>query len=131
MIVRTLDQISGTERDVVAPTFKSRRFVLADEGVGFSFHDTVLFAGTETRMWYKNHIEAVYCVEGTGTLDDLESGKRYDIAPGTMYLLDKHDRHILRATTDLRMICVFTPPLTGGEVHDEDGAYPLLTATEG
>jgi len=25
----------------------------------------------------------------------------------------------------MRLICVFTPTLVGGEVHDEDGAYPL------
>jgi L-ectoine synthase len=25
------------------------------------------------------------------------------------------------------MVCVFTPALTGREVHDADGAYPLLT----
>jgi L-ectoine synthase len=24
------------------------------------------------------------------------------------------------------MICVFNPPLTGEEIHDEDGAYPLI-----
>jgi L-ectoine synthase len=41
--------------------------------------------------------------------------------------LDGHERHELHAETDLRMVCVFTPALTGQEVHDEDGAYPLLT----
>jgi len=25
----------------------------------------------------------------------------------------------------MRLICVFTPPPVGGEVHDADGAYPL------
>jgi L-ectoine synthase len=29
----------------------------------------------------------------------------------------------LRATTDIRLICAFNPPLSGGEVHDADGAY--------
>jgi L-ectoine synthase len=27
------------------------------------------------------------------------------------------------------MICVFNPPLTGREVHDEEGVYPLLDET--
>ena len=62
MIVRTLTELDGTERDVRAETWRSRRFVLSREGVGFSFHDTVLYAGTDTSMWYANHIEAVYCV---------------------------------------------------------------------
>ena len=126
MIVRTLEGIEGTDRDVGAPTWKSRRFVLAGDGVGFSLHDTVMAAGTTTEMWYRNHIEAVYCIEGEGLLEDRESGETHRIAPGTMYLLDGHERHRVTATTDLRMVCVFNPPCTGREVHDEDGVYPLL-----
>ena len=127
MIVRTLSEIDGTERDVRADTWRSRRFVLAREGVGFSFHDTVLYDGTETSMWYANHIEAVYCVGGEGELVNDETGEVHPLRDGTMYLLDGHEHHRVRATTDLRMACVFNPPVTGAEVHDEDGVYPLLT----
>jgi hypothetical protein len=28
-------------------------------------------------------------------------------------------------------VCVFNPPCTGAEVHDEDGAYPLLEVDGG
>ena len=129
MIVRTLADIEGTDRAVEGPTFVSRRFVLADDKVGFSFHDTVLYAGTVTKMWYQNHIEAVYCIEGEGELEDLDNEATYEIGPGTLYLLNGHERHILRATTDLRMMCVFNPPLTGKELHDENGTYPLLEST--
>jgi L-ectoine synthase len=127
MIVRALSEILGTERDVAARggTWVSRRLLLRDEGMGFSFHDTTIFAGTETRMWYRHHLEAVYCVAGEGELEDLETGAVHPISDGTMYALDGHERHILRARTDLRMICVFNPPLTGREDHDADGAYPL------
>ena len=127
MIVRTLAGLQGTDRDVAAPTWRSRRLVLAREKVGFSLHDTVMYAGTETAMWYANHIEAVYCIEGSGELVNDESGERYDLAAGTMYLLDGHEHHTVRAITDLRMVCVFNPPVTGREVHDESGVYPLLT----
>jgi L-ectoine synthase len=95
--------------------------------VGFSFHDTVLYAGTETTMWYANHIEAVYCVGGEGELVNHETGDVHPLRDGTLYLLDGHERHTVRATTDLRMACVFNPPVTGREVHDERGVYPLLT----
>lgn len=44
-----------------------------------------------------------------------------------MYALNGHERHILTATTDLRMICVFNPPIVGPETHDENGVYPLST----
>ncbi len=126
MIVRSLDEITGTDRDVEAPTWRSRRLVLAGEKVGFSLHETVLYAGTETHMWYANHIEAVFCVEGEGELTDEDTGEKHRIEPGTMYLLNGHEHHTLRAHTDVRTVCVFNPPCTGREVHDENGVYPLI-----
>lgn len=131
MIVRKLTDILKTQHDVHASTWNSRRLLLSADGMGFSLHDTVLHAGTETRMWYKNHLEAVYCIEGEGTLFDEATGETHTLSPGTVYALNKHDRHVLRTHTTMRFICVFNPPLTGLEVHDEEGAYPLLDATEG
>jgi len=127
VIVRRLEDLIGTDRDVRAATFHSRRLLLAKDRMGFSFHDTVLHAGTTTLIWYKHHLEAVYCVEGEGELEVLPDGPTYAIRPGTMYALDGHEKHHLRADKDLRMICVFTPPLTGSEVHDEEGTYPIVT----
>jgi L-ectoine synthase len=127
MIVRHLSDLDGTDRDVEFRTWRSRRLVLAKERVGFSLHDTVIYAGTETPMWYANHVEAVYCVGGEGELIDDETSETYEVRDGTMYLLDGHEHHRLRAKTDLRMVCVFNPPCTGREVHDENGVYPLLT----
>jgi L-ectoine synthase len=124
MIVRYLEEVHATEREVEAPTFTSRRFLLRDDGLGFSFHDTVLYAGTATRIWYKHHLEAVYCIAGEGELD-VEGDQVYPVRPGMFYALDGHEKHELRATTDLRMMCVFTPALTGREVHNEEGVYPL------
>ncbi len=47
MIVRTLEQIIGTERGVRAETgnWVSRRFVLDDDQAGFSFHETIIKTG--------------------------------------------------------------------------------------
>lgn len=126
MIVRQLEEIIGTESDVQAPTFASRRFLLRRDGVGFSFHDTLIHAGTETLIWYANHIEAVYCIAGEGEIELIDAGKTYKISPGTFYTLDGHERHLLRSENGMRMICVFNPPLTGQEVHDEKGIYPLI-----
>jgi L-ectoine synthase len=125
MIVRTLADIADTPRDVRAGTWRSRRFVLEGDQVGFSLHDTVLYAGTETTMWYRHHVEAVYCVEGAGELEDHETGECHPVRPGTMYLLDGHERHTLRAHSRLRVVCVFNPPVTGDEVHLPDGSYPV------
>ena len=77
-------------------------------------------------MCYENHLEAVYCIEGEGEIQLLPDGPTYPIRPGTIYALDQHDRHLLRAVTQLRMVCVFNPPVTGQEVHNENGAYPAV-----
>lgn len=126
MIVRHLSEIEDTDKDVRAKTWKSRRFLLKEDGMGFSMSDTVLYAGTETLIWYKYHLEAVYCIEGEGELEVLPNGPTYQITPGTMYALSEHEKHHLRAKTDLRVVCVFNPPLTGQEVHDEEGTYPVV-----
>ena len=124
MIVRQLDDIENSDRSVKGETWESRRLLLAGDGMGFSLHDTILYAGTATKMWYKNHVEAVYCIEGRGRIEDLETGVVHPIEVGTVYALDQHDRHILYADETLRMVCVFNPPLKGKEVHDASGAYP-------
>ena len=67
----------------------------------------------------------MYCIAGDGEVETVADGKRYPIRPGTIYILDQHDEHILRATTELTVACVFNPPLNGKEVHGADGAYPL------
>ncbi len=128
MIVRTLESILGTDRDTQAATWSSRRLLLKSDNTGFSLHDTVIHPGTETLIWYRHHVEAVYCIEGEGEVEVTQTGKIYPIRPGTLYTLDGHERHLLRAKTQLRMICVFNPPLTGREVHDAEGVYPLETA---
>jgi L-ectoine synthase len=128
VIVRTLDAVEGTEDDVSATTWRSRRLLLARDGMGFSLHDTIIEAGTETPMWYQNHVEAVYCIEGEGSVRLRDSGEVFEIRPGTVYALDQHDAHVLTARSRLRLVCVFNPPVTGAEVHDESGAYPLVDA---
>ena len=127
MFVRRLQDIVGTENDVDNANWRSRRLLLKKDGMVFSLHDTIIRAGTETFLWYKNHYEAVYCIEGRGEVEDTETGKVYTIEPGTLYVLDNHDKHRLSAEEDMRLICVFNPPCTGREVHDEDGSYPLLS----
>ena len=100
--------------------------LLVDDGMGFSFHITFLEVGSEHTFEYKNHFESVYCMQGTGSITDLATGETHEIKPGVMYALDQHDRHVLRATEELVMACVFNPPVTGKEVHQADGSYELV-----
>lgn len=127
MIVKTLDDIIGTENDVRDNNWSSRRLLLAKDNMGFSVHDTIIKAETETHIWYQHHLEAVYCIEGDGEIETVKDGKIYQIRPGTIYALDQNDEHYLRGgKKDMRMVCVFNPPITGKETHDENGVYPLI-----
>ena len=123
MLVKDLAEVLGSDDHVVGDSFESRRILLARDGLGYSFHDTVVKAGSKQVLEYKNHIEANYCIEGTGEVEEVTTGKRWPLKPGVMYVLDHHDRHIIHATTDLRFLCIFTPALTGQETHDEGGSY--------
>lgn len=132
MIVRHLKDILGTERDVKTSTWASRRLLLSDDKMGFSMHETTIFAGTQTHIWYKNHLEAVYCVEGCGEVELIPSGEVFRIEVGTMYALNKNDQHWLRADpgADMRVVCAFNPALVGNEVHDADGVYAAPKSVE-
>lgn len=131
MIVRRLKEARSTDRRVVTDNWESTRLLLKNDNMGFSFHITTIYAGTETPMCYRHHLESVYCVAGQGEVECVADGKVYPIGPGTIYILDKHDEHILRARTEMTMACVFNPPLNGREVHDDTGAYPLEAAAAG
>lgn len=127
MIVRNLDDLKRTGRYAEkAGVWSSARYLLKDDGVGFTVTQTTLAAGQELEMEYKNHIESNLVIEGEAVLTDLGSGEKHQLVAGSMYALDKHDRHHIRAVSDLRLVCVFTPALTGTETHDADGSYPLL-----
>lgn len=124
MIVRNLDDIKGTDAEIKTKDWMSQRLLLAKDGMGFSFHITTIYAGAEIEMRYLNHFESVYCLEGEGEVETLADHKIYPLRPGTVYALDRHDHHILRAFTEMKFACVFNPPCAGAEVHDENGAYP-------
>lgn len=125
MIVRILGEAEQSDRRVVSNGWESTRLLLKSDGMGFSFHITTIYAGADLEMHYQNHLESVYCISGEGEIEDLAEGRVYPIKPGTIYALNKHDRHKLRATSEMKMACVFNPPLHGKEVHNAQGAYEL------
>lgn len=126
MIVRKLAEAERGPRRVDSQGWTSVRLLLKDDAMGFSFHITTIHPGAELPMHYRNHLECVYCISGTGSIEDVARGERYLIEPGVMYALDQHDQHVLRADPGVELVtaCVFNPPLTGHEVHGPDGAYP-------
>jgi L-ectoine synthase len=131
MIVRTMSQAEKDGRKIVSPdgNWDSTRLLLKDDNMGFSFHVTTIYKGADFRIHYQNHLESVYCMSGRGEIENLDDGKAHPIEEGTVYILDKHDKHILRAFEEMKMACVFNPPLNGKEVHNKDGAYELEADT--
>jgi len=127
VIVRSLSEAEKTNRRIVSPdgNWESTRLLLKDDEMGFSFHITTIYENADFQMHYQNHLESVYCISGEGEVETLADGKKHPIAPGTLYILDKHDKHVLRATKEMKMACVFNPPLNGTEVHNKEGAYEL------
>jgi L-ectoine synthase len=123
MIVRSVDEIAATDRDVSWGNGQSRRLLLKSDGMGFAVAETLVLAGTESLLEYKNHLEACYCISGDGEVEDM-AGNRHAIKPGVIYALDKHDKHYLRARNDMRLISVFNPPIEGQERHSlkDDGS---------
>lgn len=124
MIVRRLKDVRASDRNVRSKGWESARLLLKNDEMGFSFHVTRMYAGEELKMHYQNHLEAVLILKGTGTIEDLGSGETHDLAPGVMYALNANDQHIVRPATDILTVCVFNPPVSGREIHDENGAYP-------
>lgn len=130
MIIRTFSEIAQSAKTVKAENWTSYRFLARQDNMGFSLHETHIHADTETPIHYKHHLEAVYCLEGEGQIELVETGEKYVVRPGVMYALNQHDAHILRAFTTLRLICVFNPPLRGDEIHDAEGAYRATESEE-
>lgn len=119
MIVRRLSEVTTVEWG----NGLSRRFLLESDGLGYTVTDTTVQAGTKSRLEYRRHLEACYCIAGKGEVVDMD-GNSFTIEPGTLYALDRHDPHFLVASADedLRLVCVFSPALAGEERHNLDSA---------
>ncbi len=122
MIVRTLDEIEGTELDVRGDGWRARRLLVRDDGLGFSLSETTVDGGASMDLWYKHHNEACYVIEGEAEITERETEAVHRIGPGSVYA-PEHDRHTIRVISPLRLVCVFNPALTGRETHDANGSY--------
>ena len=127
MIVRTASEIEGTKADASGPKWRSLRMLTKADGMGFTVTQTTIETGMEIELRYENHLEACLCIEGALEIEDLGTGAHHVVGPGTIYALDEHDHHIVRATAPTRLVCVFAPALTGDETHDASGGYAAAT----
>src|SRR6478736_3938119 len=92
MFVRTLDDVraDGLEVVIAGGSARTARFITARDGVGFAFSDVFQGAGGEAQLWYKHHWEANYILEGTGEVEEVATGRRWPLAPGTIYVVGSY-----------------------------------------
>jgi len=124
MYIRSLKDVEKQGMRVDWGGGSSHRLVTAQDKMGFAVCHTIVSPGTASKLEYKNHLEACYCICGHGEVETPD-GTIYKIPEGTIYVLDQHDAHILRNNSDADwvLVSIFTPPLTGNEVHNltDDG----------
>ena len=122
MFVKNLKAVEATDFFVDWGNGTSHRLLTEADGMGFTVCHTVVKAGSESLLEYRNHLEACYCIAGEGEVEDMQ-GRKYPIKVGDIYVLDKHDKHYLRGgkNQDLILVSVFNPPLKGTERHSLKG----------
>lgn len=123
MNVKSIFNLKNTEREVKGVGFTSIRVLLESDNMGFGMNKTLIPKGGPYHWHYKHHLEACYCIQGYGILTDLATGKKHEICPDEIYILDNNDDHTFEAIEDIILISVFNPPLKGNEVHKPDGSY--------
>jgi L-ectoine synthase len=103
---------------------QSHRLLVEADGMGFALAHTVVAAGTQSKLQYRRHLEACYCISGKGEVTSADGLTNHAIEPGVLYALDAHDAHTLSAATgeDLHLISVFNPPIRGDEKHTLDAS---------
>lgn len=122
MLIRSLDDVIGTDRDVDWGNGTSRRLLVAADGRGYTVTETYVRPGTVTLLRYDNHLEACYCVEGSGAA--TVGGEEFPLAAGSLYAPERGEEHSLSSSEGMRLVCVFNPPLRGDENHDAHGKGP-------
>lgn len=124
MFVRTIPDLEnlGRIKFPAGGSFRSARFLTADDRLGFSYNENRV-TGCDLTIWLKHHWEANYIVAGGGEVTDLTSGETWPLAAGTLYVVGPNDRHRLHLTDDEMHLSVFCPALRGDERFDAEGGY--------
>jgi len=133
-IFRSLDDVqkAGNHKKGGKGFWESARYLTRGDNCGFSMHHTIMYKGKTSFQWYKNHVEGVFVMKGTGTIEIVEknepgSGTLYELKEGDFYCL-RGEKHILTGTSDggMHIMCTFNPPVAGTEDHNAEGIYPAV-----
>jgi L-ectoine synthase len=126
MFVKRADGMRRAGKEMIAANGQVRtvRMLTKADGVGFGFSDVRLAAGAEAILWHKHHWRANHVISGSGDVTDIATGQTWALGPSMAYNVGPEDRHRVRAHTDLHLLSVFSPPLSGDETHDADRGLP-------
>ena len=87
MFVRSVDELRARGEEVVELDGRLRCFNLLTkaDGLGFSLHDVRSAAGSAELLWYKHHWESNYIIAGTGSVEEVSTGRVWPLEPGVIY----------------------------------------------
>lgn len=100
-------------------------------GVDFSVHMTEWESGCEVDLHaHDDATEAMYCVSGSGVA--YTDGECHPFGPGCMIVAPPGVTHRIRNTGTelLRVLCVFSPPVTARSLRDRAFAAVAEAAAE-
>jgi L-ectoine synthase len=124
MIIRSADDVNGTDHDVSGDHWRSRRILTAADRMGYSLNDVLVEPGFDLELEYRHHYEACYVVSGAMEITDLATGAEHVVPPGGVYAMPNHERHVARSAGGARLVCIFNPALKGTEKHVDGGYEP-------
>lgn len=119
LLMKSLSEVVGSDRNVFFEGGYSRRFLAAPDGYNISVHNTLCHASFNARLHYPHNVEANYFIKGQGQYA-WENGQHqrefaFEKHHGTMFLVE-HDAHEVKiGARDSIAICLFFPPLKGTE----------------
>ena len=117
VLMKSLGEVVGSDRNVPFQGGYSRRFLASPDGYNISFHNTLVYASFNAHLHYPNNIEANYFIKGQGEYVWKNGQQQFDFEKhhGTMLLVE-HDAHEVKTgASDSIAICLFFPPLKGTE----------------
>ena len=119
LIVRSLDEVIGTERDVFWGNGQSRRLLVKRDKLGFALCVTVGNANTDSALQYRNHFESCYYISGSG--EYVWDGGRHPIDTNdgiaTVFIMNRNDAHRMVVRDQSVCLSVFSPAIEGHESH--------------
>lgn len=119
LLMKSLDEVIDSDRNVPFENGFSRRFLAAPDGYNISFHNTFCSTKFSKHLQYLNNKEVVYFIKGQGEYVWENGKRRHDFDSekhhGTMFLVANNAHEVKIGARDSIAICLFFPPLMGNE----------------